>query len=53
MEGSAGVSQRALRGLSEGSTGSLEGKILRCSKAGDPKKTGFSEVFRGLVTLCL
>ena len=41
-EGSAGFSQRALRGLSEGSAGSLRGVcgVLRGS-------AGFSEVFRG------
>ena len=39
-EGSAGVSQRALRGLCEASAGSLRGSA------------GFSEVF-GVVTLCL
>ena len=37
-EGSAGVSQRALQGLSEGSAGSLWGSV---------GSTGFSEVFQG------
>ena len=43
-EGSAGVSQRALRGLSEGSAGSLRGS------AG---VRGIFRGFRGLATLCL
>ena len=44
-EGSAGVSQRALRGLSEGSAGVSAGS-LRGS-------VGFSEVLPEVVTLCL
>ena len=43
-EGSAGVSQRALRGLSEGSAGSLR------SSAG---VRGIFRGFSGVVTLCL